>query len=335
MRLLFWLLAGLGASQPLPRLNITLSQITVAGVSSGGAMATQVHVSFSKSLLGAGVIAAPPYWCAEFDISIALTACTTQAELIDLKVLIDATLAAAKVNSIDPPENLKQARVFLWSGLKDTVVASSVVQKTWAFYSNWAPASQNVYVNNVPAEHSWVTDTFGQNCAQLGTPYINNCSVDMSGLMLQHLYSNSLQPRGEQIANNLFSFSQEPYVADAWTLKLMSMGPVGSIYVPTGCQRGKFCKLIVVFHGCEQGFLEVGDVFVRHSGLNEWAETNDIVVLYPQAIQSNTIPYNPKGCWDWWGYTGADYACKLGAQVATIRNMIRAVAGTFDEPSVE
>jgi len=325
------LVAGLVSAQSLPKLNITLNQITVAGVSSGGAMATQVHVSFSKSLLGAGIVAAPPYWCAEFDISVALTACCSQAELIDDKVLIAATQSAADVKSIDPPDNLKNARVFLWSGLKDTVVVSAVVAKTWNYYANWVPASANLYVNNVPAEHSWVTDNFGANCTVLSTPYINNCSLDMSGMMLQHLYSNTLKPRGAQIGNNLMSFAQAAYAAEGWTLKLMSMGPVGSIYVPTDCQHGVPCKLMVVFHGCNQGFQQVGDVFVRHSGLNEWGEANNIVILYPQAIPSDPVPFNPKGCWDWWGYTGADYACKLGAQVATIRNMIRAVTGSFDD----
>jgi len=34
---------------------------------------------------------------------------------------------------------------------------------------------------------------------------------------------------------------------------------------------------------------------------------------------------NPEGCWDWWGYTGADYATKLGIQIATVLNMVQAV----------
>jgi len=41
---------------------------------------------------------------------------------------------------------------------------------------------------------------------------------------------------------------------------------------------------------------------VKETGLNEVAEANDIIILYPQARKSSTLPMNPKGCWDWWGY---------------------------------
>jgi len=210
------------------------------------------------------------------------------------------------------------------------VVAPAVVKKTWDYYNNWLPSEQNLFVNNVPAQHAWITDNYGAACGHLGSPYINNCSLDMSGLLLQHLYSNTLKPRGQQVTNNLLSFQQAKYVSS--TLKLLSMGSIGSIYVPTACQKGAQCSLVVAFHGCLQSYDSVGDVYVRHIGMNDWAEANNIVILYPQVIISPDIPFNPMGCWDWWGYTGADYACKLGGQLATIRNMIRAIAGTFDEP---
>jgi poly(3-hydroxybutyrate) depolymerase len=50
---------------------------------------------------------------------------------------------------------------------------------------------------------------------------------------------------------------------------------------------------------------------VHDTGYNRWAEGSHIVLLYPQVLPSNpplhdpTNPYrfNPKGCWDFWGYT--------------------------------
>jgi hypothetical protein len=42
--------------------------------------------------------------------------------------------------------------------------------------------------------------------------------------------------------------------------------------------------------------------------------------MYPQAI-SNAI-LNPYGCWDWWGYSGVNYANKNGIQMRTIKAMI-------------
>ena len=47
---------------------------------------------------------------------------------------------------------------------------------------------------------------------------------------------------------------------------------------------------------------EISDRFVTQAGYNEVAELNNIVILYPQAI-ATTVPLNPQGCWDWWGYT--------------------------------
>jgi hypothetical protein len=51
-----------------------------------------------------------------------------------------------------------------------------------------------------------------------------------------------------------------------------------------------------------------------------------MVLLYPQATTSGLIPYNPKGCWDWWGYTGADYgkqfSSKSNSETFVCRNKI-------------
>lgn len=73
---LLLLLAQAPAAQPfvqrppdkhpaLPRLDIDADGISTSGVSSGGAFAIQFHVAFSKQVMGAGLFAAPPYWCAQ------------------------------------------------------------------------------------------------------------------------------------------------------------------------------------------------------------------------------------------------------------------------------
>lgn len=73
-------------------------------------------------------------------------------------------------------------------------------------------------------------------------------------------------------------------------------------------------------------------------GLNEWAEANNIIVLYPQAVKTTL---NPQGCFDWyllvfilnnwgrWGYTGVDYATYFGAQMATVKNMMDYLVLTY------
>jgi poly(3-hydroxybutyrate) depolymerase len=68
--------------------------------------------------------------------------------------------------------------------------------------------------------------------------------------------------------------------------------------------------------------ITTGMQFVKYAGFNEWAESNRIIILYPQTTKSDFVPYNPKGCWDWWGYTGLDYATKFAPQLVTVQNIV-------------
>ena len=99
------------------------------------------------------------------------------------------------------------------------------------------------------------------------------------------------------------------------------------VYVPKQCQddnndrKGKKkCVLHVVFHGCLQTTDNIGLQYVEETGYNEVAETNNLVILYPQAIPDALK--NPNGCWDWWGYTNKKYAHQKGKQVKTVWRMI-------------
>lgn len=53
-------------------------------------------------------------------------------------------------------------------------------------------------------------------------------------------------------------------------------------------------------------------------------------MLFPQIIQTFVTPTNPEGCWDWWGYDGANYANKLGTQMAGVMQMVRSVRAISD-----
>jgi len=251
-------------------------------------------------------------------------------ELIDVAALIAATDYAATIKSIDPPkEGLQHDRVWMFTGEKDTEVKPGVVDKTHEFYDHWVEKEDSHLIGTYPASHAWVTDKFGNDCDFFGTPYINNCHVDAAGEMLQFLFENRLVNRTTAQASSIVSFSQKLYTPIKITPADISLGPTGMAYIPAKCTSGSECKLHIAFHGCEQDLGTIGDALVQHSGLNEWAEANDMVVLYPQAAISNVTPYNPKGCWDWWGYTLPDYATQIAPQIDTIKNMIHAVTGNF------
>jgi poly(3-hydroxybutyrate) depolymerase len=68
--------------------------------------------------------------------------------------------------------------------------------------------------------------------------------------------------------------------------------------------------------------MEVGDDVYGKAGYNEWADTNDIVVLYPE-LDPTAIPDNPEGCWDWWGYTGLNFQIQSGQQLSAIRAVVQ------------
>ena len=65
----------------------------------------------------------------------------------------------------------------------------------------------------------------------------------------------------------------------------------------------------------------IGTKFITEAGLNKYADTNNILVLYPYQVSSST-PNNPNGCWDWWGYETSTYALKTGPQMAAIKKMV-------------
>jgi len=103
------------------------------------------------------------------------------------------------------------------------------------------------------------------------------------------------------------------------------MDNTGLLYVPASCAAGAPCRLLVTLHGCHQGFDALGTQFADRSYLDHYADTNNLIILYPQAKTTYWPTYNPNGCWDWWGYTGTAYATRDGAQIRTIMRMVDAL----------
>ena len=54
------------------------------------------------------------------------------------------------------------------------------------------------------------------------------------------------------------------------------------------------CSLHVAFHGCQQGREVLRELYATRTGYNRWADTNGLVILYPQAVRT---PANPRDCW--------------------------------------
>jgi hypothetical protein len=301
------------------------SMVTVSGISAGAYFAGQFAVAFSGSVNGAGLVAGGPFFCAQGNVDIALSACMTSPNEIDNSVLVNALNFCVSTLSCDPPAKLASSRVFLFSGTADTIVDQGVVKKNENFFRLFMPEASVSSLYNVPAEHAWVTAGFGSDCSYLGSPYINACKFDLGFSMMNFIYNNQLvtPPRGTIApVSNLVSFSQKQFTPGRSPPSSISLFDTAYAYFATSCMKSTAgCSLHISFHGCEQTIPDIGMAFVNHSGLNEVAEVNNLIILYPQAIKSPLDPFNPKGCFDWWGYTGVDYASKLGPQMSTVDAM--------------
>jgi poly(3-hydroxybutyrate) depolymerase len=228
----------------------------------------------------------------------------------------------ARAGLIDDVTNLRRQSVYLFSGRADRTVTTVVVDQARNFYSLAGNANIR-YRDDVNAGHGMVTDRTGDNpCPLTAAPYFNNCGVPLARELLGHLYQG-LGPPSAKLTGTVLKFDQRPYAGYS-----AGLDETGFAYVPAGCQRQLSCRVHVAFHGCRQGAALVGDHFYGRAGYNEVADANNIIVLYPQVRTSQFYPFNPRGCWDFWGYSSADpfqpdFHTREGSQVKAVFAMIQ------------
>jgi poly(3-hydroxybutyrate) depolymerase len=436
-----WALAFSGAAGGAPALeqvaagvNIDPRQISVSGISSGGFMAHQFHVAHSEHIMGAGIVAGGPYYCARGTILDAVTRCSQFVMLecsalgldarwcknsdlapgnrAEIERVADASFAEAEkqeaAGTISKLANLRNSKVYLFSGAHDNIVPLGVMDALFHFYADTnkggVAAGNMAYNRTFPARHTMVRDSFdkpaGEVVGQCPLPpaappptdkdaYIDDCEavakagalknhclcppgsaagaaaaapcpprgkeaicqdlddVDLAGAILKRIYGEqALKAVRVPVAESAVQafdqrqvfgkFSDTPYNA----LQNASMAREGYVFIPAACKDGRPCKLHVAFHGCRQGGAtdarmgHSGNLFAKFAGYSEWAQANEIVVLYPQ-IQARggafplTPPLNPRGCWDWWGqnYTHTAYHTQHGTQIKAVAQMINILVG--------
>ncbi|SDZ16209.1 Esterase PHB depolymerase [Micromonospora pattaloongensis] len=306
-------------SGSLTRYNV--SRVHVAGVSSGGYLATQLQVAYSGRIRGAAIVAAGPYYCAQNNASQALYGCMDNIWPTYLSTLQSNTRTWASYGWIDPVANLSGQPVHVFHGNSDTTIKKSVTDDLVRYYQHFGAGVQ--YDSGSSAGHGWVTPYGTNSCSATASPYLNNCGTDPQNAMLRKLFGSVNAPNTGPLGGTLIRFNQNTFATNGYANGL-SMDASGFAYVPASCAAGQSCRLLVALHGCQQGYAAVGTAFVDRANLNQYADTNTTIVLYPQAIASGV---NPNGCWDWWGYLGGtNYPIKGGPQVETIMNMVRKVA---------
>jgi poly(3-hydroxybutyrate) depolymerase len=317
---------------PLPKYNVSADDVSVSGFSSGADMAVQMHFAYSKTIKkGAGVIAGAPYYCSQGNITISVTACMLNTAPRNLAYLQSVVNTWSSNGYIDPTSNMAASKVYMLSGTLDTTVKQAVMNDLRTMYASYIPPANIFYKIDLAVEHSVPTDYFGGLCTSNGGPFVTNCNFDAAGEILKWIYG-PLNAKNVSTLSGLFiNFDQTPFWGN-FNPMLHGMSSSGYAYIPASCAAGKACKLHVAFHGCLQSTTTpgVGTAFYQNAGYNRWADTNSMIVLYPQTIAS---PANPGGCWDWWGSDDPNYPGKSGGQMVAIKTMIdRIVSGNPAKP---
>lgn len=332
------------ASPPAPavvqlqRYQIDPAKIFVAGISSGGFAAVQMHVAHSSTFKGAAIYAGGVDWCAGAGgAATALANCggetlpTNQASYNSTLAASEAYVdAQSSLGTIDPAANLAGQPVYLWSGTQDQVVNPLEMVDLQSEYLHYGA---NVHFDNTfPAAHGWESPDGELGCGTSGSPYMVTCSAN--GAVYDSvktwltMFLGSLAPRNDgKLRGSLMTFDQTEFGASP----NVSMSPTGSVFVPKSCTEGKTCGFVLALHGCLQQSALIGNRWVSEAGINEWADTNGLVVLYPDTIASSAPgPTNPNACFDWWGYSNqvdTNYALKSGLQMSVLYAMVQRVTG--------
>ncbi|HSQ09338.1 MAG TPA: depolymerase [Burkholderiaceae bacterium] len=321
------------AAQRLPAFDAHSDRITVSGLSSGAFMAVQLAVAHSARVNGVGVFAGGPYYCVGINPTRAESICMQGSPGAGSSIKDAERLATLRL--IDSTQNLRGMRAWLLAGEADSRVVTPVVRANYEFFAHYNVSGAQFRVQP-GLGHGLPTPTQGVACDASASPFINRCGVDLVGEMLTSLHpgaSKSPGPGPGPSQGRIVVFGQAEFVP-TWRRwwAMSSLGATGYAFVPSQCEKNTKCRVHVALHGCHQGVTAVGEVFVRDAGYNAWAAAHDLIVLYPQAQASQPtmftwwLPFNPNGCWDWWGYTGTDYAVKTGVQVKAIMAMIDRLA---------
>jgi poly(3-hydroxybutyrate) depolymerase len=322
----------------LQRYQIDPKKVFVAGISSGGFAAVQMHVAHSSTFKGAAVYAGGVYWCAGAGGAVTalancggLTLPSNQASYNSTLTMSEAYLdVQSSLGTIDPATTLRGQPVYLWSGTRDEVVNPLEMADLNSEYRHYGA---NVHFDNAyPAAHGWESPEGELACGTRGSPYMVRCSA--SGAVYDSvetwltMFLGQLKPRNDgKLTGTLSSFDQTEFGASP----NLSMSSTGSVFVPKACAQGDKCGFVLALHGCLQEASLIGNRWVTEAGINEWADTNKLVVVYPDTIASSAPgPTNPNACFDWWGYSNQydpNYALKSGMQMSVLYAMVQRVTG--------
>jgi poly(3-hydroxybutyrate) depolymerase len=335
---------ALAEPEKLSGYNADIRESSISGVSSGAFMAVQFGTAWSSVIRGVGVVAGGPYWCAKADANDVMNGYTLPVMTAtgscmkgpprDMSRSFEKADAKSASGDIDSLQFVARQKIYLFHGYNDAVVAKSVTDAAADFYRHYlgeANRGNLYYQTTVGAGHSLAVapgnPVDGLNDCQINAaPFINSCGYDQAGIILQHIYGALNAPNRGPLTGTIKRFDQSVYTKPNDTAPL-SLDRTGFVFVPRECEQGAACRVHIALHGCKQDVGNIGRRYIDDTGYNAWADSNRLIVLYPQTTASSFAPFNPQACWDWWSYVNHsdNYVTKSGAQIRTIKAMLDAL----------
>lgn len=268
---------------------------------------------------------------------------------MDLKFMSDFEAKSL----IAPVINISKQRVLIYQGEDDQVVHLPMADKLKEFYTRMGVSEESLKVITKPGNHNFPTDKqSAMDCSKTGVPYIASCQLDLAGEILKQTLNRPLE-RGTMKPENLHRIEQKNSPP--------SLASYGYLYATPAClENPASCDLHVALHGCQmsddfdEGFQRYYQqkvlfsrtlgvfsyelkskenkmgayTFASEAGYADYAEveSNHLMIYFPQThIGVDNYPANPNGCWDWYGWTGADYATNKGVESSWLIKQIHQV----------
>ena len=286
---------------------------------------------------------------------------------VDVSLLVEYARQQSALGAIDNVSNIKAHQLYFYRGTHDTCYKTGAEEATLGFYARLTldrgDGNHVAYRGDVASDHAQPTGPrypgepeWGGPCGGQGQgkgkgpwSYIEACDYDGAGGVLKHMYGDRKyradglkQPTGPAKPENLLVFDQSAFWINATHPELKSPnlpndGSAGTAayayaYVPASCRKQAAatppCRMHLYHHGCGGPW---GSDFYKgvtqNGGFNEWAEANDLVIVYPAMSSWGRTGQTRGGCWDGYAQTGSDYGLKSGAQISVVHNMITQLAG--------
>ena len=320
----------------LPSLGAAETGASVVGVSSGGYMALQLAVAWPERFTGVGVLAAGPWSCSQGSLSLALNQCMmTRRGVPSLEALNTRWANYREQDQVGSESARSALRAYVWHGEEDAVVEPVLGDLLAEQLQQWlASDDQLKVVRSEQTGHGWPVSLTGNqqslsqpldSCLSGGGSHLLACDEDIAADMLDWLHPDAGSAATSAAQGELIRFDQSDFDAKG-------LADNGYVYLPEGCDDGS-CEVTMALHGCQMNAEQLGETFVRGTGLNEWADQHRRIVLYPQA--ESTLA-NPQGCWDWWGFAESSWQLnplhdtRQGTQVSALIAMLDRLQSSSD-----